>query len=257
MSFPRCEFFESRQGQSDEEKRLAAIPRVAQRRGYYRFLDDASDCIRSYSLRGTDSMSSLPSLMSADVPRPLKVFFIGVPGVVGLNISVEEVLDRTTAICEGLGLEAVFFDRCAEAVPRILRSRATTILENKCEGLLRSCDVACVDLTCGLGASQLVPWQLGFLAALRTPVLAYGQTREDGSEGGGAPGDPSDADLCTELVSLPPDLGHQAGVPGAPHDALPDTELEARKAAHFQTLHDSLQRFLESLPPNLPSRSNA
>lgn len=252
MSFPRCEFFASRQGQSDEEEAdagLAASPRASPRRGYYRFLDDASGGIRSFSLCSADSMSSLSSLMPVGTPKPLKVFFINTPGREDRTSGVDEAMDCKAAVCKGLGLEALFFNQDAETVPRILRSRATAILENRCETLLRSCDVACIDLSCGEGGeSQLAAWQLGFLAALRTPVLGYGQPQADGSKGG-APDGPSDADLCLALVVRPSGAGREAEGPGAPRDAYCNVDPGETEAAHPQALHDALRRFLESLPP--------
>ena len=246
MSFPRCEFFASRQGRSNEEDAGAGL---APRKGYYRFLDDASGGIRSFSLRSSDSMSSLVSLMHVDSPMPLKVFFINDPGRAGRESGVDEAMDSKAAVCQGLGLEALFFNQDAETVPRILRSRATAILENRCETLLRSCDVACIDLSCGEGGeSQLAAWQLGFLAALRTPVLGYGQPRADGP-GWGATGRTPDADLCLELVARPSGVGREAAGAEALSDAPCDADPGETEAARLQALHDALRGFLGSLPP--------
>lgn len=254
MSFPLCEFFASRPGapESEEEERLATGPQAAPRRGYYRFLDEASDGVHSFSLRGTDSMSSLTSLVNARGPGPLKVFFLDTPGREDREIGADEAMGRKAAVCERLGLEALFFNRDAETVPRILRSRATAILEKRCEALLRSCDVACIDLSCGEGLSRLAVWQLGFLAALRTPVLGYGHPRADRSEGG-ATDSPSDADLCLALVEHPSGLGPEAEVPEALHDASCDVDLGETEAEHLQALHDGLRRFFGSLPPQFSS----
>lgn len=208
--------------------------------------------MHSFSLRGTDSISSLPSLVNAGHPGPLKVFFIDTPGREDLEIGVDGAVDRKAAVCERLGLEALFFNRDAETVPRILRSRATSILESRCEALLRSCDVACIDLSCGEGVSQLAVWQLGFLAALRTPVLGYDHPRADRSEGR-ATDSPSDTDLCLALVKCPSGLGREAEAPEALHDASRDVDPGETEATHLQALHDGLRRFLGSLPPQLSS----
>lgn len=173
----RCEFFSRRPG-SEEEGDLDDVELPARSRGFYRFLDASSEGVRSFSLCGTESVNSLVADASApDLKK--KVFFLGFPSPLDEEFGLSAMETLKTELCEGLGLEAVFFCQDETCVPRVLKDRSQEILARRLIYTVQSCDAACLDVSPRPTAdSERLSWTLGMFAGTWKPVVGYGEAPE-------------------------------------------------------------------------------
>jgi nucleoside 2-deoxyribosyltransferase len=164
----RCEFFAERPFDDTQGSEAQGA------RGYYRFLGASSDAVKSFSLCGTESVSSLDGDSRGEQPK--KVFFVGFPSHLDEEFGLEEMETLKSDICRRLGLEAVFFDQAEECVPRVLQDRAREILTRRLICTAQSCDAACLDLSTRSSSDTThLAWILGIFSGCEKPVVGYGE----------------------------------------------------------------------------------
>ena len=168
----KCEFFAKRPFEGTDDRSDGQRPR-----GYYRFLDASSDCIKSFSLCGSETTNSLVGDSRSALPK--KVFFVGFPSPLDEEFGLEEMEKLKCDSCQRLGLEAVFFDQGEDCVPRVLQDRAREILTRRLICTTQSCDAACLDLSARSSSEATrLAWILGMFSGCEKPAVAYGEVAD-------------------------------------------------------------------------------